>query len=143
MSTRTRCLHGLAGSAFLLLLLSGLAIADDVADCNQPQDLDRRILGCTALTKLPELAAPERAIVLQLRGNAFRLKKEFERALADYNEAMVLTTDSQVRKQAASGIMLSLTEAPPALRRTAAGRRAIELMERNFQQTKAGKPPAK
>lgn len=139
MRTWTACLRRLVGPT-LLLALSSPVIADDVADCNQPQDVDRRIRGCTALTKLPELASPERAIVLSLRGNAFRLKKEFERALADYNEAMVLTVDSQVRKQAAAGIMLSLTEAPPELRRTTAGRKAIELMEKEFQRTQAGKP---
>ncbi len=129
--------------ALLFAAAGTAAFADDVADCNQQQDLDLRIKGCTALTQQPKLPARDKAIALQLRGNAFRLKKEFERALTDYNEAMALAADDGVRKPTATGIMLVLTEAPPELRNTAAGRKAIDFMEKNFQKSRAAKPAAK
>jgi hypothetical protein len=129
--------------ALLFAVIAGVAFADDLADCNQQQDLDVRIRGCTALMKLPQLAAGDRAIVLQLRGTAYREKKDWERALADFNEAMVLAVDEPVKVQTAAGIMLVFTSAPPELRKTAAGRKAIELMERNFQKAKAQKPAVK
>jgi hypothetical protein len=127
----------------LFAAIAGVAFADDLADCNQPLDLDVRIRGCTALTKLPQLAAGDKAIVLQLRGTAYREKKDWERALADFNEAMVLAVDQPVKVQTAAGIMLVFTSAPPELRNTAAGRKAIDLMEKNFQKAKAQKPAAK
>ena len=129
--------------ALLFSAVAGAVLADDVSDCNQQQDLDLRIKGCTALTQQPKLPARDKAIALQLRGNAFRLKKEFERALTDYNEAMALATDDEIRVPTTTGIMLVLTEAPPELRKTAAGRKAIDLMEKNFQKSKAARPAAK
>jgi hypothetical protein len=129
--------------ALLFAVIGGVAFADDLADCNQQLDLDVRIRGCTALMKLPQLAAGDKAIVLQLRGSAYREKKDWERALSDFNEAMILAVDEPVRVQTAAGIMLVFTSAPPELRKTAAGRKAIDLMERNFQKAKAQKPAAK
>jgi hypothetical protein len=129
--------------ALLFSAVAASAFADDVADCNQQKDVDLRIRGCSALMKLPQLAAGDRAIVLQLRGTAYREKKDWERALADYNEAMVLAVDEPVKVQTAAGIMLVFTSAPPELRKTVAGRRAIDLMEKNFQKAKAQKPAAK
>src|SRR5690349_21842623 len=123
------CMRGIA-LALLFTALGGAALADDVSDCNQQQDLDLRIKGCTALTQQPKLPARDKAIALQLRGNAFRLKKEFERALTDYIEAMTLAADDEIKVPTSTGIMLVLTEAPPELRKTASGRKAIDLMEK-------------
>ena len=76
--------------------MAGTAFADDVADCNQQQDLDLRISGCTALTKQPQTAgAATRRLSLQLRGNAYREKRSSERALTDYIEAMALASDER------------------------------------------------
>ena len=74
-----------------------------------------------------------------MRGNAFRLKREFERALTDYIEAMALASDDEIKMPTATGIMLVLTEGPPELRKSAAGRKAIDLMEKNFQKSRAAK----
>ena len=129
--------------ALLFTTIGRGAFADDVSDCNQQQDFDLRIKGCTALTQDPKLPARDKAIALQLRGNAYRLKKQFELALADYNDAMALAIDDEIRKPTATGIMLVLTEAPPDIRKTAAGRKAIDLMEKNFQKSRAARPAAK
>jgi hypothetical protein len=129
--------------ALFSVAVATAAFADDVADCNQQQDIDLRIKGCTALTQQPKLPARDKAIALQLRGNAFRLKKQFERALADYNEALALTADDEIKKPTETGIMLVLTEAPPALRNTASGRKAIDFLEKSFQKSRAAKPSAK
>jgi hypothetical protein len=129
--------------ALLFAALGSTAFADDVADCNQQQDIDLRIKGCTALTQQQRLPARDKAIALQLRGNAFRLKREFERALTDYIEAMALASDDEIKTPTATGIMLVLTEGPPELRKSAAGRKAIDLMEKNFQKSRAARPAAK
>lgn len=133
----------IAALALLFSAIAGITFADDLADCNQQQDLELRIRGCSTLLQRPQLSAQDKAIILQLRGNAYRIKRDFERALADYNEAMASTTDQSIRTPIATGIMLVFTEAPPELRKTAAGRTAIDLMEKNFQKAKAQKPAAK
>jgi hypothetical protein len=136
---RMRCV----ALALLFAAIAGSAFADDLSDCNQKQDLDVRIRGCTGLMKLPQLAPGDKAIVLQLRGTAYREKKDWERALTDFNEAMILAVDEPVKIQTAAGIMLVFTSAPPELRKTATGRKSVDLMEKNFQKAKAQKPAAK
>jgi hypothetical protein len=136
---RMRCV----ALALLFATVAGAAFADDLSDCNQKQDLDVRIRGCTGLMKLPQLAPGDKAIVLQLRGTAYREKKDWERALTDFNEAMILAVDEPVKIQTAAGIMLVFTSAPPELRKTATGRKSVELMEKNFQKAKTQKPAAK
>jgi hypothetical protein len=129
--------------ALLLCLASGAAFADDFADCNQQKDLDLRIRGCSALMKGTQLPAGDKAVVLQLRGNAFRVKRDFASALADYVEAMTLADDDTVRRSVESGIMMTLTQGPPELRTSPNGKRAIDLMEKNFQRSKAARPAPK
>lgn len=116
------------------------AFADDVANCNQQKDLDLRIRGCGALLKSPQLSSGDRAVVLQLRGNAFRVKRDFTSALSDYVAAMAFADDDTVRRSVESGIMMALTQGPPELRASPNGRKAIDLLEKNFQKTKGAKP---
>lgn len=133
-------------AALALLCLAAIscaastAFADDVADCNQQQDLDLRIRGCGALLKNAKLSAGDKAVVLQLRGNAFRVKRDFIGALADYVEAMTLADDDTVRRSVEGGLMMTLTQGPPELRATPNGKKAIDLLEKNFQRTKGAKP---
>ncbi len=129
--------------ALLFCLASGTALADDLADCNQQKDLDLRIRGCTALIKSQQLTPGDRAVVLQLRGNAFRAKRDFQSALADYIEAMPLADDETVRRSTESGIMMALTQGPPELRTTPTGKKAIDLLERSFQKSKGARPAPK
>lgn len=132
-----------AALALLLACAAVPAFADDVADCNQQKDLDLRIRGCTALMQNPQLRKGDKAVVLQLRGNALRAKHEFDRALADYIEAMTLADDQTVRRSTETGIMMTLTQGPQELRKTPNGRRAIDLLEKNFQKSKAARPAPK
>lgn len=129
--------------ALLFCLLGGAAFADDFADCNQQKDLDLRIRGCTALMQTGLLPRGDKAVVLQLRGNALRAKREFDRALADYNEAMALADDDTVRRSVETGIMMALTQGPPELRLTPNGKKAVDLLEKNFQRSKAARPAPK
>ena len=121
-------------------LACGPAFANDVADCNQLKDLDLRIRGCGALLKNPQLASGNRAVVLQLRGNAFRVKRDYSSALTDYVEAMTMADDETVRRAVESGLMMTLTQGPPELRASPNGKKAIDLLEKNFQKTKGARP---
>lgn len=129
--------------ALLVFLASGTARADDLADCNQQKDLDLRIRGCTALMKNAQLSAGDRAVVLQLRGNAFRVKRDYQSALSDYVEAMPLADEETVRRSTESGIMMTLTQGPPELRSTPVGKKAIDLLEKSFQKSKGARPAPK
>ncbi len=133
----------IAALALLLCLGGGAAFADDFADCNQQKDLDLRIRGCSALMKGTQLPAGDKAVVLQLRGNAFRVKRDFASALSDYVEAMTLADDDTVRRSVEGGIMMTLTQGPPELRTSPNGKRAIDLLEKNFQRSKAARPAPK
>jgi L-aminopeptidase/D-esterase-like protein len=133
----------IAALALLLCLGGGAAFADDFADCNQQKDLDLRIRGCSALMKGTQLPAGDKAVVLQLRGNAFRVKRDFASALSDYVEAMTLADDDTVRRSVEGGIMMTLTQGPPELRKSPNGKRAIDLLEKNFQRSKAARPAPK
>lgn len=130
-----------AAALFLACCMTGsIAFADDVADCNQLKDLDLRIRGCGALLKNPQLANGNKAVVLQLRGNAFRVKRDYSSALSDYVEAMTLADDETVRRAVESGLMMTLTQGPAELRASPNGRKAIDLLEKNFQKTKGARP---
>lgn len=133
----------IAALALLLCLGGEAAFADDFADCNQQKDLDLRIRGCSALMKGTQLPAGDKAVVLQLRGNAFRVKRDFASALSDYVEAMTLADDDTVRRSVEGGIMMTLTQGPPELRTSPNGKRAIDLLEKNFQRSKAARPAPK
>jgi tetratricopeptide (TPR) repeat protein len=63
----------------------------DMVDCSQSSDLDRQIAGCTRTLASPDLARP--AIPFAYRGDAWRSKGEFDRAIADYSEAIRLEPD--------------------------------------------------
>jgi hypothetical protein len=132
-----------AALALLFCLAGGAAFADDVADCNQQKDLDLRIRGCGALLKSPQLPVGDKAVVLQLRGNAYRVKRDYSSALADYVEAMTFADDDTVRRSVEGGIMMTLTQGPPELRTSPNGKKAIDLLERNFQKSKAPRPAPK
>ncbi len=132
-----------AALALLFCLVGSGAFADDVADCNQQKDLDLRIRGCGALLNNPQLRAGDRAVVLQLRGNAYRVKRDFSSALTDYVEAMTFADDDTVRRSVEGGIMMTLTQGPPELRNSPNGKKAVELLEKNFQKSKAARPAPK
>jgi tetratricopeptide (TPR) repeat protein len=65
------------------------AIQKDLQDCNQAADLDRQIAGCTRAIAFPP-ARNIRGFLLSNRGNAWYSKGEFDRAIADFDEAVQL-----------------------------------------------------
>ncbi len=61
-----------------------------IKDCNQENDPDRRISGCTQLIKGGTLSDRQLSFAYNSRGNAWRDKDDNERAIPDYNEAIRL-----------------------------------------------------
>jgi tetratricopeptide (TPR) repeat protein len=64
-------------------------IQKDLQDCNQAVDLDRQIAGCTRAMAFPP-ARSIRTALLNNRGSAWYSKGEFDRAIADFDEAIRL-----------------------------------------------------
>jgi hypothetical protein len=56
---------------------------------------------------------------------------------------MALADDDTVRRSVETGIMMALTQGPPELRLTPNGKKAIDLLEKNFQRSKAARPAPK
>ena len=84
--------------AVMLLILGAAtpAIADaasDAADCNQADDPDRRIRGCSNLIQSDNLAGAALADAYGKRGDAFAETHDHSRAVADYDEAIRLGAD--------------------------------------------------
>ena len=72
-----------------LLTSAASARADNVDDCNQRQDFDLAIKACTAIVKAP--GKYKRSAVAQAysnRGFAYAEKKQFKKAIADYNKSL-------------------------------------------------------
>src|ERR1700722_18813971 len=65
------------------------AVQKDLQDCNQAVDLDRQIAGCTRLLSFPP-ARNIRTSLFNNRGNAWYSKGEYDRAIADFDEAIRL-----------------------------------------------------
>ena len=76
----------------LVLALSAIgARADRYDDCNQEQDLDRAIRGCTQIIERRQQESQEnRALAYSNRGNAYGKKGDVDRAIADYTKAIEL-----------------------------------------------------
>jgi tetratricopeptide (TPR) repeat protein len=72
-------------SAILMLLLGAVAAyAGPLEDCEQTQDADRRIHGCTDRI----LQFPRDAIAFFNRGNAYLSSGDLDRAIADYTRVI-------------------------------------------------------
>ncbi|MGB7245153.1 MAG: tetratricopeptide repeat protein [Methylovirgula sp.] len=62
----------------------------DMEDCQQMQEVDRSIAGCSKLTADQSLAAPARAIAYFDRGLAYYARSDLDHAIADWSEAITL-----------------------------------------------------
>ncbi len=62
----------------------------DLADCQQMDDLDRSIAGCTKIAEDQSMAAHDRAIAYFDRGVAYYAKDDLDHAIADWSEAIKL-----------------------------------------------------
>jgi hypothetical protein len=81
---------GLALGAAGVLHPSG-ALADDLADCTQPNDLPRAIAGCSSL--LEAGTSRHFPIAYRNRSSAYAALGDFERAEQDYHHAVALNPD--------------------------------------------------
>lgn len=76
-----------AVGACLLLPASGPRAADAATDCFS-EDNERRLSGCSALIETPGLGQEDLSLAFAMRALAYSLKGNYERALADYDEAI-------------------------------------------------------
>jgi tetratricopeptide (TPR) repeat protein len=75
---------------FLALAGPALAVSErDKTDCAEG-NLDRQIAGCSRIIQDRSATARERFVSFYNRGNAYRDKFDYDRALADYSEAIRL-----------------------------------------------------
>jgi tetratricopeptide (TPR) repeat protein len=61
---------------------------NDAQDCGQIADLDRTLSGCTKVLALKTLKEPLHSAAYVLRGRAYAMKGDVDRAIADYTEAI-------------------------------------------------------
>src|SRR5262245_6911334 len=69
-----------------LMLVSAAALADDKSDCLDGNDHDLRIKACSAMIE----RNPNDVVAYHNRGDAYGLKGNIDRAVADYTKAIVL-----------------------------------------------------
>ncbi len=81
-------------SASVLALSATGAWADRYEDCKQSADLDRQIRGCTQIVDRGKRESQKnRAGAYWNRGNAYYLKREVDRAIADFDKAIALNPE--------------------------------------------------
>jgi len=68
------------------------AVDDPTIDCLS-DDNQRRISGCSTLLDTPGLPKGQRSMALSMRALAYSLLGMFDKALADYDEALVINPD--------------------------------------------------
>ncbi len=79
-----------------LVTFAGAARAStrtNMEDCQQMQEIDRSISGCSKLTADQSLAAPVRAVAYFDRGLAYYARNDLDHAIADWSEAIALNPD--------------------------------------------------
>jgi len=85
------------GAAFLIaafFCFDGAATAapsqSDLESCRQAEDMDRRLIGCTKIIQDRSTSKEVLVAAYNNRGMAYRGKREYDRAIADFNEAVRL-----------------------------------------------------
>ncbi len=86
-----RLLTYVAISVVLLALAAPAsgAAQKDLDDCNQNNDLDRLIAGCSHIIDDTSMPPHSRVLAYDRRANAYRSKHDFGHALADYDQAIL------------------------------------------------------
>jgi tetratricopeptide (TPR) repeat protein len=92
----TLTLPAFAAVAFMGIAGAVAAAADPIADCNQTDNLDRQIAGCTAFIRSGKGLGGNLAIAYTNRGIAFGAKGKLKQSLADLTEAVRLSPDESV-----------------------------------------------
>jgi tetratricopeptide (TPR) repeat protein len=85
-----RTVQRLLLQAVVVLLTIGGASGGPIEDCNQQEDANRRIKGCSQF--IIEQSADKEGLAAAYinRGNAYQSKGEYDRAIADYNKVIEL-----------------------------------------------------
>lgn len=65
----------------------------DFVDCQQMQNIDRGIAGCTKIIEDPSAGVPDRAVAYFDRGVAYYVSNDLDRAIADWSAAVKLVPD--------------------------------------------------
>lgn len=79
--------------ALALAAVGGCGSDDPVADCSQRDDPDRRIRGCSQLIERDDATPIFKAGAYEARGIAYHKKRDFDRAIADFDKAIELNPD--------------------------------------------------
>src|ERR1700683_5122870 len=93
---QTRRFSRALGTALLLVGVASTGRAanpDDWDDCIQTRDADRGIAACTRVIQGEDDTRHNRAVAFYNRGYAYSTKRDRERAIADYDEALRLNPD--------------------------------------------------
>jgi tetratricopeptide (TPR) repeat protein len=80
---------------FTLLVAGPAALADDLADCNQRTDPDRRIHSCTVLIEKGTAGNQVLSALHDFRAQAHSAKGDFDRAIADLTKAIELDATNE------------------------------------------------
>ncbi|PYM44495.1 MAG: hypothetical protein DME16_20875 [Candidatus Rokuibacteriota bacterium] len=90
-------MHALLIVLTILLLSAAPARAqwnDDAQKCAETPSPDLALAHCTRAIQSGELSEPSLAVTLNNRGNAYQNKGDYVRAIADYDQAIKLNSDS-------------------------------------------------
>lgn len=80
----------LAGAGLVLATSVSVFAAGDQEDCAATGNLDQSIVACARVVADDAETAANRAVAYKNRGNAYYNKKDYDGAIADYNEAIRL-----------------------------------------------------
>jgi tetratricopeptide (TPR) repeat protein len=108
----------------MLGLTSGCGQEQVVEDCSQNKNPDRRIRGCTQIIELGDATPNYIAGAYEARGLAHHKKRDYDRAIADFDKAIELNPD-KVGFHISKGI--SYIEKRDRERAIAAFRKALEI----------------
>jgi tetratricopeptide (TPR) repeat protein len=108
----------------MLGLTGGCGQEQVVEDCSQNKNPDRRIRGCTQIIELGDATPNYIAGAYEARGLAHHKKRDYDRAIADFDKAIELNPD-KVGFHISKGI--SYIEKRDRERAIAAFRKALEI----------------
>ena len=67
--------------------------SDDMIRCRDRTDLDPQIKGCTAVIESGDETQANRAVAFKNLGDAYYMKRDFDRAIANFDQAVELNPD--------------------------------------------------
>src|SRR5262245_51867990 len=97
-----RCLIGASVFSATALLAVGSAQANPIDDCNQSDDAEKQIDGCTEFLQLDPFS-PYIALAYGRRAEAYMRKGDLARAVADFDQAVAID-GSQARLYVGRGL---------------------------------------